>query len=301
MEIHETKKADIVVLEPDGRLDTSTSRAFEEKIHEVLSTGERKFVVDLRELEYVSSAGLRVLLMLARRLQSKGGELVLCSPTESVQEVLDISGFTRIFNIAPSQTEALKAINERSKPKKPKATPAETSPAKDQSQTETDRATADKGASDQGSGKETSNSGKQNGKPPSEAPEAPESPEKPHALEVADAPEATSPQAEEDSLPPLSPVANIAVSILKGNPLPELKAGPAVQSQSTAPPAKGSATQAKQPPEGKKTENGKKPPATQEEPADVSPKKDLLDSVSGGAAGAASAKAGFWNRLMGRS
>lgn len=116
LEIHQTKKADITVLEPEGRLDTNTSRPFEDKVNEILGTGESKFVIDCRELEYVSSAGLRVLLMLARKLQGKGGALVLCSLSDSVREVLDISGFSRIFTIEASQAQALKKINAGARP-----------------------------------------------------------------------------------------------------------------------------------------------------------------------------------------
>ncbi|MEM9405604.1 MAG: STAS domain-containing protein [Acidobacteriota bacterium] len=116
MEIHQNKKADITVLEPAGRLDTNTSRPFEDRINEILGEGESKFVIDCRELEYVSSAGLRVLLMLARKLQGKGGALVLCSLSDSVREVLDISGFSRIFTIEASQAEALKKINAGARP-----------------------------------------------------------------------------------------------------------------------------------------------------------------------------------------
>ena len=63
MEIRDKKEGEVVILEPIGRIDTNTANEFEKKIVEVMDNGVSRFVVDLKEIDYISSAGLRVFLM----------------------------------------------------------------------------------------------------------------------------------------------------------------------------------------------------------------------------------------------
>jgi len=63
--------------------------------------------VNLEKLDYISSAGLRVLLATAKKLKAIGGELRVCSLNEIVTEVFDISGFDLILTVLPSESEAL--------------------------------------------------------------------------------------------------------------------------------------------------------------------------------------------------
>ena len=107
MEIRETQEGDILVLEPNGRLDTTTSREFESKVQEVMGAGSLHLLVDFGSIDYVSSAGLRVLLMLGKKLPGMGGSLVLCSLSSAVLEVFEVSGFTRIFAISPNRAHGL--------------------------------------------------------------------------------------------------------------------------------------------------------------------------------------------------
>ena len=110
MDITERKTADIVTLSLSGRLDTTTSKAFEDRILAHIESGERRIAIDLAELEYISSAGLRVFLLAAKRLDSAQGRIALCALTEPVREVFDIAGFIPIFAIYDSQQEALKDL-----------------------------------------------------------------------------------------------------------------------------------------------------------------------------------------------
>ena len=64
-------------------------------------------VIDFEATEYISSAGLRVLLMAAKKMKSTDGKLILCSMSEHVKEVFDIAGFTPIFNIETSREAAI--------------------------------------------------------------------------------------------------------------------------------------------------------------------------------------------------
>lgn len=81
----------------DGRLDTLTAPDLDAAIKEVLGDAE-KLVFDLEKLEYISSAGLRVLLGAVQAMDGKGG-MVVRNVDPSVREVFDLTGFNLIFNI----------------------------------------------------------------------------------------------------------------------------------------------------------------------------------------------------------
>jgi len=84
--------------------------AFEEQVLRLLDSGEQRLVIDMSELEYISSAGLRVFLITAKRLAKTSGKLALSALTEQVREVFDIAGFSSIFQIYPSRKDALTAL-----------------------------------------------------------------------------------------------------------------------------------------------------------------------------------------------
>ena len=124
LEIRETKlESGFVVLEPVGRLESKTSPELDRKVVALLGAGERRFVVDLASTEYVSSAGLRVLLMLAKKVSGGTGRLVLCGLNPQVREVFDVAGLGTLFVIRTSRAEALAAAEaapaERSRPVSP--------------------------------------------------------------------------------------------------------------------------------------------------------------------------------------
>lgn len=110
MEIRETRKGEARVVSPIGRIDTRTSHEFEKYIVGLLDGGGKMFVIDFASVDYISSAGLRVLLMLAKKLAGGEGKLVLCRLNASVREVFDIAGFTAVFTISGTEEEALAVI-----------------------------------------------------------------------------------------------------------------------------------------------------------------------------------------------
>lgn len=136
MDIQQIQEGDVLVLVPVGRLDTTTSADFEAHVLGELGDGASQFVVDFSRLDYVSSAGLRVLLMLAKRLSGGKGSLVLSSMSEQVHEVFEIAGFSRIFSIATDRGSALDLVSQsgstaslaRKAPRAPAAPPAEPPP-----------------------------------------------------------------------------------------------------------------------------------------------------------------------------
>ena len=103
LRILEEASAAALVVAPVGRVDSSTAGDLERRLLERLAEGERRVVIDLADVQYISSAGLRVLLLTLNKLRSAGGRLVLCSMGQSVREVFELAGFTTIFTIEASR------------------------------------------------------------------------------------------------------------------------------------------------------------------------------------------------------
>ena len=97
----------VKVLAFEGKLDTQTSPDAQQQLTRLIGEGENRFVVNFEKLDYISSAGLRVLLAAAKQLKGIDGELRICSLNEVVREVFDISGFTTIFKVFGNESEAL--------------------------------------------------------------------------------------------------------------------------------------------------------------------------------------------------
>ncbi|MGH7797347.1 MAG: STAS domain-containing protein [Candidatus Binatia bacterium] len=99
MEITVRKTADIVTLNLSGKLDTTRAKMFEEKILAQIESGGRRFIIDLSQLDYIGSAGLRVFVLAAKRLNSASanGKIVLSALHGPVREVFDIAGFSSLF------------------------------------------------------------------------------------------------------------------------------------------------------------------------------------------------------------
>jgi anti-anti-sigma factor len=97
----------VLVVAPRGRLDSAAAPAFEQRLLGHLDTGERGVVLDLTGLDYISSAGLRVLLVVAKRLRAGNRRFVVCALRSAVREVFELSGFTAIFEIRPTVADGL--------------------------------------------------------------------------------------------------------------------------------------------------------------------------------------------------
>jgi anti-anti-sigma factor len=110
MEIQEEKQGDILIVKIDDHLDTSTAPVFEQRLTALIDRGERKLVIDCGSVQYVNSAGLKVFLLAAKKLEPLGGRLVVCSLTQSVLMIFEMIGFTRIMKIAPTLEEALRVF-----------------------------------------------------------------------------------------------------------------------------------------------------------------------------------------------
>ena len=122
MEVTEHKTVDIVTLSLSGKLDSTTAKTFEEKILGHIESGDRRFIIDLTQLDYISSAGLRVFVLAGKRLDGGNGKLVLCGFKKTipyhtlnripdpVREAFDTAGFFSIFSTYGSHEDAIKAV-----------------------------------------------------------------------------------------------------------------------------------------------------------------------------------------------
>jgi anti-anti-sigma factor len=107
MEMTKSKSGDTLVFSVQGRLDAQTSPQAEKDLKLWMAEGEKKLVGDLSGLDYISSAGLRLMLMVAKGAKGQGGGLCLFGLSPSVHEVFTIAGFTKIIPIAASLDDAL--------------------------------------------------------------------------------------------------------------------------------------------------------------------------------------------------
>lgn len=107
MQIQHSDRDGVAVIAPAGRIDTTTSPALEEALRRIIDAGSRTLVVDFTGTEYISSAGLRVFLVLAKRMRDLEGRLVLCGMPEPVRQVFRLAGFMPLFLVEPSMDAAL--------------------------------------------------------------------------------------------------------------------------------------------------------------------------------------------------
>jgi anti-anti-sigma factor len=106
-----TMADDICEMRPQGRIDSATGPAFEKDVLRQIDDGQRRLLLDFAELQYISSAGLRIVLLAAKRMKAAGGKLALCSLNPQIAEVFEISGFSRILDIHPSRDAALATLS----------------------------------------------------------------------------------------------------------------------------------------------------------------------------------------------
>jgi anti-anti-sigma factor len=107
MKIDTRDKGDVKVVRVEGKLDTNTTPEAERRLGEALEQGASKILVDFEDLDFVSSAGLRILLATAKKLGARGGALRVCSLNETVRDIFDISGFSTLLRVFDNEQDAL--------------------------------------------------------------------------------------------------------------------------------------------------------------------------------------------------
>lgn len=105
--ITDDARSDRVVVSLVGQLDTLTAKSLEAHLAGHIAKGQKRIVVDMRDLKYVSSYGLRVFLLTAKQLRADRNGFVLCELTPDVQKIFKIAGFDKILTIRERLEDAL--------------------------------------------------------------------------------------------------------------------------------------------------------------------------------------------------
>jgi len=100
----------VSVMAVAGRVDSATAPELETELKKLVEAEKTQIVLDLKEVEYMSSAGLRAMVSTLKAVKRVNGDLRLANPSPRVEEVLRLAGLTSIFSIHPSRDEAVKSF-----------------------------------------------------------------------------------------------------------------------------------------------------------------------------------------------
>lgn len=109
--VKEDSKGDVLILRFQGRLDAMSTPDAEKMVFQHISQGQNKLLLDFSGVDYISSAGMRMLLATTKKLKIQAGQLVLCSISMNVMDVFKMSGFDHVLELAKSEEEALQKLH----------------------------------------------------------------------------------------------------------------------------------------------------------------------------------------------
>ncbi len=110
MEISEQRQGDVVVLGPAGRINNNSSPEFQTRLLECVGSAGAAVLVDLSRVEYISSAGLRALMMASKQSKATNGRLAVAGLNAVVKEIFDISRFAYVVTVFETPAAALEAL-----------------------------------------------------------------------------------------------------------------------------------------------------------------------------------------------
>ncbi|MCX7349324.1 MAG: STAS domain-containing protein [Alphaproteobacteria bacterium] len=100
----------ITLVDISGRVDSSVSGQVMDQLNGIVSSGVTKLVVNLKQVSYISSAGLRSILVAAKLVKSDNGEMRLCQPNDLVRKTLEESGFSNLIRIDEHESQSVAAL-----------------------------------------------------------------------------------------------------------------------------------------------------------------------------------------------
>lgn len=106
--VKEELKGDVLILRMNGRLDAVSSPTAERKVFDYINNGQHNLLLDFSGIDYLSSAGMRMLLSVTKKLKTLSGKLVLFAVTSNVMDVLKMSGFDHVLELAKTEDDALR-------------------------------------------------------------------------------------------------------------------------------------------------------------------------------------------------
>jgi len=111
MDIENERVGDVWVVMAHGRLDGIYSSAFANHVGALIVGPNPKILIDFTDIDFVTSAGLRAVLLLMRKAKASGGAFALCGVNPQVREILDVSGMTDMFAVHPGRAEGIAALS----------------------------------------------------------------------------------------------------------------------------------------------------------------------------------------------
>ncbi len=107
MELIESSADGVTIVEPRGRMDTAGAKPFGDRMVELIRSGAKQILIDLRHIQYISSAGFRALLIARKQSADTEGKLVLCGLSAELRRLFEMSAFTEMFTICGTREEGL--------------------------------------------------------------------------------------------------------------------------------------------------------------------------------------------------
>lgn len=108
MKISEENRGSFIILDVEGHLNAITCNELEKRLNTLIDQGEKQFLLNFSGLDYISSAGLRVLLVAAKKLKTCNGQIVLASLKGQVRKVFDAAGFSALFHMFDTREDAMR-------------------------------------------------------------------------------------------------------------------------------------------------------------------------------------------------
>ena len=106
MEAQIEEKGDVIVVRVLGRLDAASSPQLEKKINSIIESGHFKLIMNLAGVDYLSSAGMRLMLSISKKLKNLEGKVVACSLSEDVMDVIKMAGFHQVLELYSTEEES---------------------------------------------------------------------------------------------------------------------------------------------------------------------------------------------------
>lgn len=110
MELREMMDGDAVILEVHGRIDSSVTKSFGDKLADIMTGDCHRLLLDFKQLSYINSAGLRALLIAGKAANAHGCKFGICSLTPEIRRLFELGGFTELFTIKASREDGLASL-----------------------------------------------------------------------------------------------------------------------------------------------------------------------------------------------
>jgi len=107
MQIAEIQSDGVLIIEPQGRMDSTTAKPFGDRVVELIRSGSHHVLIDLHQILYISSAGFRSLLIARKLIDEFKGKLVLCGMSPEIKRLFEIGHFTDLFIICGTRDEGI--------------------------------------------------------------------------------------------------------------------------------------------------------------------------------------------------